>query len=149
MYSERYQEFQKAIQQSSQMVTSCHKEIEKMGKRIKVLEKERDDYRHRSSTHEQSVQKLTQDVRKISLGFLRSRIYIYNMFSTNSWTKRNDNWKRNSINSISYVELYNRNELSFKQPLEAYQNLQPRTTKLMRQTNHQNQVQTYQKSCIM
>jgi len=41
MYSERYQEFQNAIQQSSQMVTSCHTEIEKMGKKIKKLEKEK------------------------------------------------------------------------------------------------------------
>ena len=39
MYSERYQEFQNAIQQSSQMVTSCHTEMEKMGKKIKKLEK--------------------------------------------------------------------------------------------------------------
>jgi len=39
MYSERYQEFQKAIQQSSEMVTSCHTEIEKMGKKNKKIRK--------------------------------------------------------------------------------------------------------------
>jgi len=35
MYSERYQEFQNTIQQSSQMVTTCHSEMEKMQKKIK------------------------------------------------------------------------------------------------------------------
>jgi hypothetical protein len=40
MYSKRYQEFQKAIQQTSQMVTSCHTEIEKMGEKINKSEKE-------------------------------------------------------------------------------------------------------------
>ncbi|CAF2666997.1 unnamed protein product [Rotaria sp. Silwood2] len=61
MYSERYQEFQNAIQQSSQMVTSCHAEIEKMGKKIKKLEKERTDFRHRWEVAEQSQRKANED----------------------------------------------------------------------------------------
>jgi len=39
MYSDRYQEFQNAIQKSSEMVTSCHTEIEKMGKKNKKIRK--------------------------------------------------------------------------------------------------------------
>jgi phage shock protein A len=62
VYSERYQEFQSAIQQSSQMVTSCHTEIEKMGKKIKKLEKERNDFRHRWELAEQSQRKSNEDV---------------------------------------------------------------------------------------
>ncbi len=62
MYSERYQEFQNAIQQSSQMVTSCHTEMEKMGKKIKKLEKERADLRHRWETAEQNQRKSIEDV---------------------------------------------------------------------------------------
>ncbi len=62
MYSERYQEFQNAIQQSSQMVTSCHTEMEKMGKKIKKLEKERGDLRHRWETAEQNQRKSIEDV---------------------------------------------------------------------------------------
>lgn len=61
MYSERYQEFQNAIQQSSQMVTSCHSEIEKMGKKIKKLEKERADFRHRWEQAEQNQRKAGED----------------------------------------------------------------------------------------
>ncbi|CAF3544045.1 unnamed protein product [Rotaria sordida] len=61
MYSERYQEFQNAIQQSSQMVTSCHGEIEKMGKKIKKLEKERSDFRHRWEVAEQNQRKANED----------------------------------------------------------------------------------------
>ncbi|CAF3662591.1 unnamed protein product [Rotaria sp. Silwood1] len=61
MYSERYQEFQNAIQQSSQMVTSCHAEIEKMGKKIKKLEKERNDFRHRWEVAEQNQRKANED----------------------------------------------------------------------------------------
>jgi len=61
MYSERYQEFQNAIQQSSQMVTSCHTEIEKMGKKIKKLEKEKNDFRHRWEIAEQSQRKSNED----------------------------------------------------------------------------------------
>ena len=68
MYSERYQEFQNAIQQSSQMVTSCHTEIEKMGKKIKKLEKEREEFRHRCGVAEQSHQKANQDVISYFLG---------------------------------------------------------------------------------
>jgi phage shock protein A len=64
MYSERYQEFQNAIQQSSQMVTSCHTEIEKMGKKIKKLEKERNDFRHRWEIAEQNQRKSSEDVRE-------------------------------------------------------------------------------------
>lgn len=63
MYSERYQEFQGAIQQSSQMVSSCHSEIEKMGKKIKKLEKERNDFRHRWEIAEQNQRKTSEDVR--------------------------------------------------------------------------------------
>ena len=66
VYAERYQEFQNAIQQSSQMVTSCHTEIEKMGKRIKKLEKERNDFRHRWEIAEQSQRKSNEDVRQIN-----------------------------------------------------------------------------------
>jgi uncharacterized coiled-coil DUF342 family protein len=62
MYSERYQEFQNAIQQSSQMVGSCHTEIEKMGKKIKKLEKERNDFRHRWEQTEQTQRKSVEDV---------------------------------------------------------------------------------------
>lgn len=65
MYSERYQEFQNAIQQSSQMVTSCHTEIEKMGKKIKKLEKERNDFRHRWEIAEQNQRKAGEDVRRL------------------------------------------------------------------------------------
>lgn len=62
-YAERYQDFQNAIQQSSQMVTSCHGEIEKMGKRIKLLEKERSEFRQRWETAEQTQRKTNEDVR--------------------------------------------------------------------------------------
>ncbi|CAF3595574.1 unnamed protein product [Adineta steineri] len=61
MYAERYHEFQNAIQQSSQMVTSCHTEIEKMGKKIKILEKERGDFRHRWEIAEQNQKKSIED----------------------------------------------------------------------------------------
>jgi hypothetical protein len=67
MYSERYQEFQNAIQQSSQMVTSCHTEIEKMGKKIKKLEKERNDFQHRWEMAEQNQRKSIEDVRECFL----------------------------------------------------------------------------------
>ena len=62
MYSERYQEFQKAIQESSQMVTSCHAEIERMGKKIKKLEKERNNFRYRWEIAEQNQKKSGADV---------------------------------------------------------------------------------------
>ncbi len=62
VYAERYKEFQSAIQQSSQMVTSCHTEMEKMGKKIKKLEKERNDFRHRWEIAEQSQRKSSEDV---------------------------------------------------------------------------------------
>ncbi len=75
MYSERYQEFQKAIQQSSQMVTSCHTEIEKMGKKIKKLEKERNDFRHRWEIAEQNQRKSSEDVRKSFI--LENFIWIF------------------------------------------------------------------------
>ncbi len=64
VYAERYQEFQNAIQQSSQMVTSCHTEIEKMGKKIKKLEKERNEFRHRWEIAEQNQRKSNEDVRR-------------------------------------------------------------------------------------
>jgi prefoldin subunit 5 len=64
MYSERYQEVQKAIQQTSQMVTSCHTEIEKMGEKINKSEKERNDFRQRSESAEQNQTKSSEDVRK-------------------------------------------------------------------------------------
>jgi len=64
IYAERYQEFQNAIQQSSQMVTSCHTEIEKMGKKIKKLEKERADFRQRWETAEQNQRKSADDVKQ-------------------------------------------------------------------------------------
>jgi phage shock protein A len=70
MYSERYQEFQKAIQQSSQMVTSCHTEIEKMRKKIQKLEKERNDFRHRWEIAEQNQRKSNEDVRERLFSFL-------------------------------------------------------------------------------
>lgn len=63
VYSEKYKEFQNAIQQSSQMVTSCHSEIEKMGKKIKKLEKERNDFRHRWEIAEQNTKKSSEDVK--------------------------------------------------------------------------------------
>ncbi|CAF1354559.1 unnamed protein product [Adineta steineri] len=63
VYAERYQEFQNAIQQSSQMVTSCHSEIEKMGKKIKKLEKERNDFRHRWEIAETSQRKTSEDMK--------------------------------------------------------------------------------------
>jgi len=66
MYSERYQEFQNTIQQSSQMVTTCHSEMEKMQKKIKKLEKERNDYRHRWEIAEQNQRKANEDVREFS-----------------------------------------------------------------------------------
>jgi len=69
VYAERYQEFQNAIQQSSQMVTSCHTEIEKMGKKIKKLEKERNDFRHRWEIAEQNQRKSNEDVRKKKSSF--------------------------------------------------------------------------------
>jgi len=62
-YAERYQEFQSAIQQSSQMVTSCHSEIEKMGKKIKKLENERNDFRHRWEIAEQNQRKSNEDMK--------------------------------------------------------------------------------------
>lgn len=66
MYSERYQEFQNAIQQSSKMVSSCHEEIEKMGKKIKKLEKERNDFRQRWEKAEQNQRKANEDVKDLS-----------------------------------------------------------------------------------
>ncbi len=69
VYAERYQEFQNAIQQSSQMVTSCHTEIEKMGKKIKKLEKERNDFRHRWEIAEQNQRKSSEDVRRYEVFF--------------------------------------------------------------------------------
>jgi predicted RNase H-like nuclease (RuvC/YqgF family) len=69
VYAERYQEFQNAIQQSSQMVTSCHTEIEKMGKKIKKLEKERNDFRHRWEIAEQNQRKSSEDVRRYEVLF--------------------------------------------------------------------------------
>jgi len=62
VYAERYQDFQNAIQQSSQMVTSCHTEMEKMGKRIKQIEQERNDFRHRWEITEQNQRKTNEDV---------------------------------------------------------------------------------------
>ena len=62
-YAERYQEFQNAIQQSSQMVTSCHEEIAKMSKKIKQLEQERNDFRQHWETAEQTQRKTNEDVR--------------------------------------------------------------------------------------
>ncbi|CAF0727237.1 unnamed protein product [Didymodactylos carnosus] len=65
IYSERYQEFQNAITQSSQMVTSCHTEIEKMGKKIKKLEKERADFQHRWQIAEQNQKKSADETKQI------------------------------------------------------------------------------------
>ena len=39
-------------------------EIEKMGKKIKKLEKERNDFRHRWDIAEQNVRKSTEDVKR-------------------------------------------------------------------------------------
>lgn len=64
-YAERYQDFQNAIEQSRQMVTSCHEEIEKMGTKIKKLEDERNDFRERWNTSEQNQKKLNEDVKEI------------------------------------------------------------------------------------
>ena len=77
MYSERYQEFQNAIQQSSQMVTSCHTEIEKMGKKIKKLEKERNDFRHRWEITEQSQKKSVEDVRKKNIYVIQIQFFFF------------------------------------------------------------------------
>ncbi|UJR07855.1 hypothetical protein I4U23_012138 [Adineta vaga] len=63
VYAERYQEFENAIQQSSQMVTSCHTEIEKMGKKIKKLEKERNEFRQRWETAETNQRKTNEDMK--------------------------------------------------------------------------------------
>jgi len=60
VYAERYQDFQNAIQQSSQMITSCQGEMEKMGKKIKQLEKERNDMHHRWEIAEQNHKKITR-----------------------------------------------------------------------------------------
>jgi chromosome segregation ATPase len=62
VYAERYQEFQNAIQQSSEMIISCQAEMEKMGKKIKQLENERNEFRHRCETAEQNPKKSTEDV---------------------------------------------------------------------------------------
>jgi phage shock protein A len=83
MYSERYQEFQNAIQQSSQMVTSCHTEIEKMGKKIKKLEKERNDFRHRWEIAEQNQRKSSEDVREMLFLFIRNVTLTVFCCSTN------------------------------------------------------------------
>jgi hypothetical protein len=44
------------------MVTTCHAEIEKMKKKIKVLEKERNDFRHQWEMAEQNQRKTNEDV---------------------------------------------------------------------------------------
>ncbi|CAF1524069.1 unnamed protein product [Adineta ricciae] len=62
-YSDRYKEFQGAIQSSSQKVSSCHGEIEKMGKKIKKLEKERGDFQRRWEISEQNQKKASEDYR--------------------------------------------------------------------------------------
>ena len=62
MYSERYEEFQKVIKQSSDMVTSCQTEIEKMKIKIQTLEQERNEYRQRWEAAEQSTKKTNEDV---------------------------------------------------------------------------------------
>ncbi len=69
------------------MVTSCHAEIEKMGKKIKKLEKERNDFRHRWEQAEQSQRKANEDVSD----FLFSQISFMLYFSINYWKKKNDN----------------------------------------------------------
>ena len=68
-YAERYQEFENAIEQSRQMVTSCHEEIEKMGQKIKKLEQERNEYREQWNTAEQNHKKLNEDVKSLNRHF--------------------------------------------------------------------------------
>ncbi|CAF4027219.1 unnamed protein product [Rotaria sp. Silwood2] len=63
VYTERYQEFQNAIQQSSQMVTSCHTEIERMGKKIQILEQERNDFRNQWEIAEKNQRKSNEDMK--------------------------------------------------------------------------------------
>ena len=75
-YAERYQEFQNAIEQSSQMVTSCQAEIEKMREKIKNLEKERNEFRHHWNIAEQNQRKLNEDVRFLVYFILQTNLYL-------------------------------------------------------------------------
>jgi predicted RNase H-like nuclease (RuvC/YqgF family) len=77
VYAERYEEFQNAIQQSNQMVTTCHAEIEKMKKKIKILEKERNDFRHQWEIAEQNQRKTNEDVRIKKLIFTKKKLIFY------------------------------------------------------------------------
>ena len=47
-----------------------------MGKKIKKLEKERGDFRHRWETAEQNQRKSTEDVNRV---LFSSRIFIFNI----------------------------------------------------------------------
>lgn len=78
-YSDRYKEFQGAIQLSSQKVSSCHGEIEKMGKKIKKLEKERGDFQRRWEIAEQNQKKASEDVRFRSQSSTVSRILLFSI----------------------------------------------------------------------
>ena len=76
-YSKRYQEFQNAIEQSKQMVASCQTEIEKMTKRIKMLEEERNNYRNEWNIAEQKQRKVNEDVcNKIHFEFVCNSFYF-------------------------------------------------------------------------
>lgn len=44
------------------MVTACHKEIERMGKKIQNLEQEKTDFRQKWENTEQNHRKLNEDV---------------------------------------------------------------------------------------
>ncbi|CAF1191047.1 unnamed protein product [Adineta ricciae] len=63
VYAERYQEFQNAIEQSNQMVTSCDTQIQKMQEKIKKLEKERNEFRQRWEAAEANQRKSNDDMK--------------------------------------------------------------------------------------
>ena len=72
VYAERYQEFQNAIEQSNQMVTSCDTQIQKMQEKIKRLEQERNEFRQRWEAAEANQRKTNDDVRE--------KHFFYNTF---------------------------------------------------------------------
>lgn len=113
MYSDRYQEFQNAIQQSSQMVTSCHSEIEKMGKKIKKLEKERNDFRHRWEIAEQNQRKASEDVRiSIALNWrFPSSDLFFLQYKLLEKEKRQSETKLDKLDKLSRALQQERSEL--------------------------------------
>ena len=88
MYADRYQEYQKAIQQSSQMVASCHGiKSKKLVKKINnsTSNSTRNNFLHRSETAERQSKKIdnsescTKSCPSLASNLSLKRIFLFSI----------------------------------------------------------------------